>query len=151
MSFPKEEPENLSSLLEQLERLAREATPGPWYVEGSEIRHDFDPFATDEGIPDCSVLVCEVFRISKDLDSGERDREFIAQANPDTVLRLIEYVRSLERENEIVRQGAYGEWEVYRFNFEGRKYLDRVVLGFPREIFDDPDFNGQLVARKRTL
>lgn len=76
--------------IDDLERKAKAATPGPWY-------------AWDRGVgwlialdPDGDVRLPEGMRT----DLGRReDAEFIAAANPTTILRLIEAARRAEDYN----------------------------------------------------
>lgn len=65
------------------------ATPGPWYVEEDQVRADLDPFNEHA---DCTVTVCEVYRINEKLDGGEYTRELIANAPTDlsTILSIVE-------------------------------------------------------------
>lgn len=71
------------------------ATPGPWFIEGSEVRGDYDSYATDNGLADCTVRVCEVYRISETLDGAKDDRELIASA-PTDLAKLLEMVEVLK-------------------------------------------------------
>lgn len=65
--------------IDQLERLAKAATPGPWTVRRSD--GDSEILAAD-GYP--ALL-------------GENDRDFVAAANPATVIELVERLREQER------------------------------------------------------
>ena len=68
-------------------------TSWPWYEDGSEVRHDFDPHTSNKEIADCSIQICEVGRISKELDRGKFDRTFIAHAPADINFLLGEVER----------------------------------------------------------
>lgn len=81
--------------LEEIKQARAKITPGPWYIEGEEIRYDYDPDCTDRGISDCSVQVCILSRISEKLDNNVDDREFIAKS-PEYVDWLVDRVEKLE-------------------------------------------------------
>ena len=88
--------------LNVLEELARAATPGPWESElgnGQLYRIVYDAKIGDDeyfsgslrtflGWPD-NFNQCAQFT--------ECDARYIAKSNPDTVLRMIAYIRELER------------------------------------------------------
>jgi hypothetical protein len=68
-----------AATLADLERLARAATPGPWHTEfGGVLGPDGDSVGRTWGTV-----------------NADRNAAFIAQANPKTVLALIEEVRAL--------------------------------------------------------
>jgi hypothetical protein len=66
--------------LDDLEAKAKAATPGPWYSDG-------DHCSVADGNGD---YVCNL-----DFDQGD-DADFIAAANPQTVLALIDVVRAAD-------------------------------------------------------
>lgn len=73
-------------LLAELEQLAGNATPGPWAAYGLVIR-DID------GSEDQIAQVMDW----KD-DESKSNAEYIARANPATILALIQHVRELKRD-----------------------------------------------------
>lgn len=85
-------------LLAELEQLAGKATPGPWlYEPGSE---DEDsawsmqfPIVTSDSR---EIIGTEGFYSEKDVD--EANAEFVARANPATILALLRHVRELRRD-----------------------------------------------------
>lgn len=86
--------------LDELERLAKAATPGPWYA-GEKNRwqlHDGRFIRTSHDHSGTAMVV-----------SGGGDADFIAAANPETVLALVERVRALEKERE-EDQGVIRVW-----------------------------------------
>jgi hypothetical protein len=95
----------LAQLLLHTQTLLQAATPGPWYIEGAEVRGDYDSYATDNGIADCTVRVCECYRISETLDGSEADRELIASA-PTTLAKLIEICKVQADALEKIRSGT---------------------------------------------
>lgn len=64
--------------LSELERLAREATPGPW--------DHFKGFFVSDMLHDIQIADCEV----------TTDAAFIAAANPQTILRMIEVIKAAD-------------------------------------------------------
>lgn len=72
------EADYIKAKLKELGELERAATPADWYIEDSEVRHDFDSYSTDAGF-DCSSMVCNVPRISEELDHGKKNRVFISE------------------------------------------------------------------------
>lgn len=85
--------------LDELERLAREATPGPWFS-------DLDPVGTREmvtyrpdGETDYDICNCS---------TGPKfaDRHFIAAANPAVILEFVAEVRRLRADNERLYDGG---------------------------------------------
>lgn len=73
-----------SEQLDELERLARAATPGPWE-------------AFDNHIVRPAVGAVEVDTGNPMIGDSSNDTAYIAATNPKTVLALIERVRELER------------------------------------------------------
>lgn len=88
------EAQHIQTNLDELEKLARAATPGPWVAEGPFVRAPAD----DE----------PRLRTMLEIDGPGRDDAtagFIAAANPQVVLWLIEMVRDQE-----VRLNDWREW-----------------------------------------
>lgn len=87
--------------LDELEKLAKAATPGPWH------------FHQDDGTALDISEVC-IPRPEEDVDLSiaslleDRDGAFIAAANPQAVLELIELVRKAERAHRTVAK-LYGK------------------------------------------
>lgn len=75
--------------LDELERLARAATPGPWESDSAGIwtarKYGFDGTST-------ASLVAMMAGVAYD----DNDRRFIAAVNPSVVLALIERLRKAE-------------------------------------------------------
>lgn len=85
---------NLKERIQKLRELAEKATPGPW-------QHS-DPWRRKKGqkhIVDANgeMVSCHGFAATR----KEVDGDFIAAANPATVLALIAEIERLERENDI--------------------------------------------------
>lgn len=79
--------------LDELERLANEATPGPW-VAAYHIRTE--SWALTFKLPDCDEVNDDLNVLAKAPDSGSQwsdDFEYIAAADPQTMLRLIKVVK----------------------------------------------------------
>jgi hypothetical protein len=86
--------------LTKLEALARAATPGPWHNH---------PISDD----DCYTVGLSVHAeaakyplIDEDHMPGMKDAEFIAAANPETVLQLIELARKASGSDYVLEQAA---------------------------------------------
>lgn len=80
---------NLESFIKRAKELCDNATEGPWFIDGSEVRFDCSPTTTNSGIEDCTIQICDVGRISETLDHKAFNREFIA-ASRDMVPKLVE-------------------------------------------------------------
>lgn len=78
--------------LEEIEARLAASTPGPWTVEGDEVLYDLDPYATDEGISDCRVMVVKQHSHVNNADT----LQFIANA-PTDIADLLAVVK-LQRE-----------------------------------------------------
>ena len=82
--------------LDKLEELAKKATPGPWSSNG--------PLAvnTSQDHPLCTLSSA----FHRELENGKagQDAEFIASANPTTVLELIAEVRKLRLEVDRLKE-----------------------------------------------
>ena len=90
--------------LQELRRIAEAATPGPWWVDGWEVRtKDGDRFiasiapAFRGDHPDASCW---------ELDANIRH---IATFNPPTVLAMLDEIERLRRERETLAAGRSGE------------------------------------------
>lgn len=89
----------ISEQLKAYLELAEKATPGPWYTEGSEVRYDCSPYTTEEGIADCTVQICDLYRPAELSDTKMYDREFIAASRtmgPALAKALIRAMEELE-------------------------------------------------------
>lgn len=74
-----------SAELDELEALAKAATPGPWYQPD-----DINPELIFSGAPDePAFLLAEAFR-----EDSDADATYIASANPATILRLLSLARA---------------------------------------------------------
>lgn len=88
--------------LKQIVALAEKATPGHWYVDGTEVRCDLDTNASNLGIADCSIEICNVSHVIPDLkDHGVDDRQFIATVDPTTIKSAFE---ELIASREIIKE-----------------------------------------------
>lgn len=72
--------------LKKLRELCDRATDGPWYIEENEVRHDFDPYATEEIGADCTT------RIAACWDFQQNELKFIAQSRT----AMPQLIRALE-------------------------------------------------------
>jgi hypothetical protein len=103
--------------IERIKKICDSATKAPWYTEGSEVRQDYDP---GNEYADCSSMICDVPRISVELDHGKRDRDFIAESRsalPRALAVIEELTKALEyiKEHELfhgVNQGVAHEQTV---------------------------------------
>lgn len=82
-----------SEQLDELERLALAATPGPWAVDALQIGARFNI-----ELPDGSEAVAMSQQLVGDRLSVQRgaNADFIAAANPQTVLALISQLRAAQ-------------------------------------------------------
>lgn len=99
----------------ELRKAAEEATPGPWTVNGKQsVRGSFGEY-----IAKTNWL------------NGANNARHIAAANPATILQLLDYVESLERDAmrldwmikhhdaTICADGAYGQFHIW-FRYSNR-------------------------------
>jgi hypothetical protein len=75
-------------MIAELEKLAREATPGPWAVDPTDEHHVID-VPEDEG----SIVTTDEGRVGYCL-MNPGNAAYIAAANPAAVLKLIAAVRA---------------------------------------------------------
>lgn len=75
--------------LEVLERLAREATPGPWNTD-PDMDHEFVDAVVDGGyIADCTFM-----HRQRPAKSAKANGQYIAAANPQVVAALVAAVKA---------------------------------------------------------
>lgn len=74
--------------LDELEKLAKAATPGPWWTY-----HGSGVFSKGQEGLSLSAECC-----GENADTRTVNLDYIAAANPDTVLGLIDHIRKLESE-----------------------------------------------------
>ena len=86
----------------ELERKAKAATPGPWWIE----RHDGKPYEIlgmfNGTLPD-KVIEC---RWACATERGERDYAYIAACSPETILSLLSALTEAEGRVEAARNAA---------------------------------------------
>lgn len=96
----------------ELRRLAKAATPGPWTLYVPE------DYQGPEELPGYGVECAEGRAIvwgALEPETGcqfDRDAEFIAAANPKTVLALLDEIDRLKAENDRLRQGMKGDYDI---------------------------------------
>lgn len=88
-------------LLDELERLARAATPGPWRRDENNVWGACDPDDTTShgmgiNIVECRSSVPQWAREPLDYFKSETNAAYIAAANPSVVLKLIEALRATQ-------------------------------------------------------
>ena len=96
-------------LLAELEQLAGKATPGPWEWEDREVDEEGYGY-----IPECSYLVGAIC-LAGHHEGYEDDCDFIAAANPATILALLQHVRELSKDRERLDAIEANCWDV-RYN-----------------------------------
>lgn len=87
--------------LEQLKALALAATPGPWQWDGRKV--DDDGYVH---IPECSYIVGGI-SLAFQHEDYQRDCDFIAAANPATVLALIAEIERLRDDRHTAVKEAW--------------------------------------------
>jgi hypothetical protein len=95
--------------LDELERLAREATPGP-YIPTNESKYPFGNMAlwrTDKFGEQHSHIT--ILHGSAVRDKPNIDEQYIMATNPETVLKLIAELRVLRRVAEVASQIGCGQ------------------------------------------
>lgn len=87
--------------LDGLRALAEKATPGPWEADGNEVSQHWsrpEPWKTVASSEVACMSYC--YGGSGRGIENEADAEFIAAANPSTVLALVDRAESAERRIE---------------------------------------------------
>lgn len=107
--------------LDVLERLAREATPGPWWAAGAWFDDDGSP------MPMVGHGSTGADWVAKTARRDGSDAAYIAAASPDVVLALVERVRAAEGALASVREAF------------DPGMLDCVRLGLPCSFVNPPD------------
>jgi hypothetical protein len=89
--------------LERLKRLANEATPGPWFEDSNNHPDDISiwsgaPDDLDENIKFIgNIGAGHISKVGVCFDTETRDGKYIAAANPQVILALIERLERAER------------------------------------------------------
>lgn len=110
----------IKNLVMRSKELADAATIDPWFVDGMDVRSDLDSFATDNGIADCTVKICEVYRLSEKLDHDRPNREFIA-ASREAVPQLCQVISDLLADRERLLEALLAI--SCEYVLEGEKYI----------------------------
>ena len=88
-----------------LRSLAEEATPGPWW-HGECTPPDVHALAwIGQSFVDCEGG-------QKNYAAPSRDAEYIASANPSTILQLLDYIETLEKDAARYRWLRHSAWYV---------------------------------------
>lgn len=78
--------------MESLDKLAEQATPGPWF----SLEIDGDACVSLDKEDDGATIIIEPIE--------KRDADFIASANPATIQAMVAKLRSLERESDYLAE-----------------------------------------------
>ncbi|MFW4586569.1 ead/Ea22-like family protein [Pseudomonas aeruginosa] len=112
----------------ELRRLAKAATPGPWILYVPE------DYQGPEELPGYGVECAEGRAIvwgALEPETGcqfDRDAEFIAAANPNTILALLDEIDRLKAENEVLR-GALKQFAEMLKSINVPIDLDEILKG----------------------
>ncbi|HCH0514881.1 TPA: ead/Ea22-like family protein [Pseudomonas aeruginosa] len=112
----------------ELRRLAKAATPGPWTLYVPE------DYQGPEELPGYGVECAEGRAIvwgALEPETGcqfDRDAEFIAAANPKTILALLDEIDGLKAENEVLR-GALKQFAEMLKSINVPIDLDEILKG----------------------
>ncbi|HBO9008113.1 TPA: ead/Ea22-like family protein [Pseudomonas aeruginosa] len=112
----------------ELRRLAEAATPGPWTLYVPE------DYQGPEELPGYGVECAEGRAIvwgALEPETGcqfDRDAEFIAAANPKTILALLDEIDGLKAENEVLR-GALKQFAEMLKSINVPIDLDEILKG----------------------
>lgn len=93
-------PEETLIDLESLEQKARAASPGPWVVHADGMEFGSSDRSTNPGIDTADGQVVCWWGTGLCGIPQKPDAEFIASANPETVLAMVEEIRSLRQQLE---------------------------------------------------
>lgn len=93
-------PEETLIDLESLEQKARAASPGPWVVHADGMEFGSSNRSTNPGIDTADGQVVCWWGTGLCGIPQKPDAEFIASANPETVLAMVEEIRSLRQQLE---------------------------------------------------
>lgn len=83
--------------LDQLQKIAEEATPGPWETDG----HGLGIYPSLDG--KSGPALCALMSKSGAYDNHEANAAHIAAASPDVVLRLIAVARAAKQADDDMR------------------------------------------------
>lgn len=75
--------------LKELERLARAATPGPWFQVGQPWNPNADFVCAGSYDPHIGKYVCDTENFDGDVENSCENAAYIAYANPAVILSLI--------------------------------------------------------------
>ncbi|MCS8141499.1 ead/Ea22-like family protein [Pseudomonas aeruginosa] len=93
----------------ELRRLAKAATPGPWRVQtGCSWRR----IGTDSGDGDVLRPCTHPHDGWPDIVAPAENLKYIASANPKTILALLDEIDGLKAENDRLRQGMKGDYDI---------------------------------------
>jgi hypothetical protein len=123
--------------LKKLREAAEKATPGPWvwWVDReyaclfSEPSFDKNKYFLSKPILDDGSAGAEYAPI---LEAGSSDAGYIAMANPDTILKLLDALEIYEK--ALVRQV---EWQLHTFNNECRKCWAVKAIDTVSRLFEE--------------
>lgn len=91
-------------LLDRLERLAKEATPGPWYPGNAGCRSDA------LAVTSATHNICGMFdggHAMSPYDTIRANRDHIAACDPETILALVRVARAVGGLSHCLECGAY--------------------------------------------
>jgi hypothetical protein len=86
----------------RLRELAEKATPGPWHKSGN----------LNNNVIQTSHITRDVWHICACFHAGEPDAEFIAAANPQTILSLLDELEQLRKDAVSCVEFCKKEFEV---------------------------------------
>ncbi len=96
----------------ELRRLAKAATPGPWVTDAQQNGAIFN-IESESG--DMCIAMSQENPAPTRLEINEQRRanaEFIAAANPKTILALLDEIDRLKAESDRLRQGMKGDYDI---------------------------------------
>ena len=121
--------------IDELERLARRATPGPWMVNDDKGSRWVETFGDD--------IICKVSKDSHKREQFDANSKLIAAANPTTILELIKRLRDAEKERDELKHDnhninvalgtdGYHDWFNEEERTESKNHLELVHAGLER-------------------
>jgi len=124
-------PEETLIDLESLEQKARAASPGPWVVHADGMEFGSSDRSTNPGIDTADGQVVCWWGTGLCGIPQKPDAEFIASSNPETVLAMVEEIRSLRR--------ALGDM-LFAFDDGVGEDWSQSVLDFARQVTPAVEF-----------
>lgn len=89
--------------LKELERMARAATPGPWFQVGQPWNPNADFVCAGSNDPHIGKYVCDTENFDGEVENSIENADYIAYANPAAILSLVAELEQARKDAERYR------------------------------------------------